>query len=574
MTPEGAGGTLDGTEETPENTDDLLGVRPASQPYGPRWLPLGRQVNDAARLLNAGRVRQARARLAKVEAATAAADLTGDGEGLDLRARALANLASVAELQGRPAEALRLAGEALECCDRSEESLGQRRGVGAMRVGLLVNRAQTLQLLGRNAEALADCERAAELPRGEHRSGAVLDFSLHNTRGCALIGLGRYPEAEVAIRAALAVAQEREPRLAGHAYSNLGLLAQRSGDARGMAEFHDLARDFHTLGGDPAALALLEENEARRAAGERRLADAERGFDRARRAYAALGADHRAASCQYGQALVAFLRTRPGRARRVLRRALPVMERTGEVSALVECHLLAGDLEAARGRFRASEERYLAARALCAESGALHEVARVDARRAQVVLLVLRFAFLPPLRRRWIEGALALAVPSALAIEALRHSFPAGPVRERWSREVAAPAVAAAMRLVALAQEPQLAVELVEHLASSATLDADRPAGDMAADLRFRFGGTTDPLELPEPFPAPAEPVRVGAYAAGALAAWAEDAADPAFPAPRFALPPRLRVFDERPQELTDWIAEAERRYGRPIRSDQELRVW
>ncbi|SOD63361.1 hypothetical protein SAMN06297387_11093 [Streptomyces zhaozhouensis] len=565
-----------GGEREP-GSEELLGVRTGAS-YGPRWSAHAPLVDEAARALNRGRYREGVRLLERVVAATE--DVEGDAEGLDLRCRALANLAGLAEERGAPDESLRLAGLALAGCDRVEELVGAERGTPKIRASVLVNRAQTLQLLGRNAEALADCDAAVALPTAGPAS-AVLDFTLHNTRGCALIALGRYPEAEAEVRAALAVAEEREPRLAGHAHTNLAVLAQRAGDAEAMGRHMGLARDFHALGGDPAARALAEENLARLALGQRGLAEARRRLRRAERAYAALGAEHRVAACRFGLALAWFLGGRVGRARRVLRGASRVLERTGDVAGLVECHLLAGDLAACRLRFRASDRHYLVARALCFDSGAPHEAARVDARRARVALASLRFAWLAPLRRQWLASALDVGLPAALATDALRHSFPPGPTRERWTTEVARPAVATALRLLTMAEQPRLALELVEHLAASATLDTERPtAGAVGAvgapfaeELRARIGAGPVAAELPEPFPAPAEAVAAGAFAASLVAAGGTDPAG-GFPAPQLALPPRLRVFGNAAPGLGDWIAAGERRYGRPIRSAVELRAW
>ncbi|KAB8161283.1 MULTISPECIES: tetratricopeptide repeat protein [Streptomyces] len=556
--------------------DDVVGVRTGAT-FGPRWADVAALANEAVRLHARGRTRRAREAQERVLAATEVPDV--DVEGLDVRARALANLAALAEERGEPRESLRLAGEALAVCDRIEERVGDARGTPAVRGSVLVNRAQTLQLLGRNEEALADCDAALALPVRSGPGSVPLNFALHNSRGCTLIALGRYPEAEAEVRAALAIAQEHEPRLAGHAHTNLAVLAGRAGDLSTETEHLRLAREFHHQGGDPIARALSEENLARLDLGERRLGRAERGLRRAERAYTALGAEHRAASVQFGLALLAFLRGRVGRARRVLRRAMRVLERTGEVGALVECHLLAGDLAACRLRFKAADRHYLAARALCFDANAPHEAARVDARRARVVLASLRLAWLPPMRRHLLGAALDVGLPAALATDALRHGFPPGRARERWTTEVARPALATALKLLTLAQQPRLAVELIEHIAASATLDAERPAdeparagGSFATELRSRIVAAPFGQELPEPFPAPAEPVGEGAFAAS-LAAGGGAAAD-GFPAPRLALPPRLRVFEAGEQQLADWIAAGEQRYGRRIRSDDELRVW
>ncbi|UED87346.1 tetratricopeptide repeat protein [Streptomyces profundus] len=561
---DGAGGP------TEAELDGVLGVR-AGVPYGPRWAEHAALVNKAVVRHGRNGGKRAVPLLERALRATEVPDV--DGEGLDLRARVLGNLAALAEGRGEVAEALRLADEALAAGEAAERLLGDTRSTSAVLVSVLINRAQTLQVPGRFEDALADCDRAATLSTGPYTGhAALLGFHLHNTRGCVLIGLERYAEAEAEIQRALALALEREPRLAGHAYTNLGLLAQRSGDAAGTLARLRQAGEFHELAGDPSALALLEENLARVALEGRRLGEAERRFQQARRAYSGLGAEHQAAGARFGEALVAFLRGRPLRARKILREAAPPLERVGEVSALVECELLAGDIAACALRFKLAEDHYLAARAHCVAAGRLHDTARIDVRRARVVIETLRFAVRRKERERRLGAALNLALPAALATDAMRHGFPPGPTRERWSREVTGPAVTVTLRILTLLQQPRLAMELVENLAASSTLVLDRAPRPLADDVRGLLTDSSPGAIVPEPFPVPAE-AGVGAFAASMVWTGSQGGSD-AFPAPRFALPPRLRIFDAEETELDHWIEAGEERYGRRIRSDDRLPVW
>ncbi|WP_062213954.1 hypothetical protein [Streptomyces sp. NBRC 109706] len=553
---------------TEAELEAVLGVR-SGVPYGPRWAEHAKQVNEAMLRQERGR-KGAVPILERALRATRVPDV--DGEGLDLRARALGNLAALADGRGEVAEGLRLAEEALEAGEAALELLGDARSTSAVLVSVLINRAQALQVPGRFEEALADCDRAAGLSTGPYTGhAALLEFHLRNTRGCVLIGLERYAEAEAEIRRALRLAVEQEPRLAGHAHNNLALLAHRSGDRARAREHLRQAREFHQLTGDPAALALSEENLGREALGEGRLAEAERRFQRAGRAYSGLGVEHQAAGARFGEALVAFRRGRPLRARRILRACAASLERVGEVSTLIECQLLAGDIAICALRFRLAEAHYLAARAHCVDAGWLHQAARIDIRRARVVLETLRFAVRRKERERRLWAALNLAMPAALAADAMRHGFPPGPTRERWSREIAGPAATVTLRILAKLGQTRLALEFVENLAASSTLDADRAPRPLADDVRELLGNATGAL-VPEPFPAPAE-VGAGTFAASMLWTGGEAGSD-AFESPRFALPPRLRIFDTEETLLDIWIEAGEERYGRPIRSADRLPAW
>ncbi|SEE60288.1 hypothetical protein [Jiangella alba] len=628
-----------------------LGLGPAAPygrgaPYGPRWAAHGRSLAAAAAELAAGRPDAAEAMLAGIRAATEGSD---DAEGRDLRARTLHLLSMAADDRGDLPAALTLADESLAL------------GGPATRAATLVNRAQTLERLGRSTDALRDLDAAAaavgdlaaggdpaavggpagagvdggpergsthpsrpggpptvrartdniaqhdavpadgpvpaDVDGGPERGSthpsrpggpptvrartdniaqhdavpadgpvpaqgaavapaaeppAVLVFALHNSRGVSLLSLGRAAEAEAALRRALAVAHERDPGLAGHAHANLAALAARVGDHEAAAQQLGLAADLHALTGDDAAHALARENQARQALGRGDLAAAERGFAAAQEAYERLGRVHDVAGCQVGRAAVALRRARPGAAQQLLSSAVTVLADAGDAAQLTECLLLQGDLTTVVQGFAAGEEVYLAARERCERLGLRHETARVDVRRAMIVAASTRITPRRKERVRRREAALGLVLPAALATDAIRYGFPAGPVRERWARSVAAPALTLAFELVTRLEWTALAFELVEHAAATVTL--------------------TPSAESPRLLDA------VDAFAGHAWAALSAAATDgPGFAAPgtdRLALPPRLRMLPSGDGVLDGFIDAAEERYGFPVRSAEVVPAW
>ncbi|SDT30754.1 hypothetical protein [Jiangella sp. DSM 45060] len=405
--------------------------------------------------------------------------------------------------------------------------------------------------VARHGAAAADLP-AGPAPGAAPEAPAVLVFALHNSRGVSLLSLGRAAEAEAALRRALAVAHERDPGLAGHAHANLAALAARVGDHEAAAQQLGLAAELHALTGDEAAQALALENQARQALGRGDLAAAERGFAAAQEAYERLGRVHDVAGCQVGRAAVALRRARPGAAQQLLSSAVTVLADAGDAAQLTECLLLQGDLTTVVQGFAAGEEVYLAARERCERLGLRHETARVDVRRAMIVAASTRITPRRKERVRRREAALGLVLPAALATDAIRYGFAAGPVRERWARSVAAPALTLAFELVTRLEWTALAFELVEHAAATVTLtpSADSPR---LLDADDAFAG----------------------HAWAALSAAATDG--PGFAPPDtelLALPPRLRMLPSGDGVLDGFIDAAEERYGFPVRSAEVVPAW
>ncbi|MEU5157599.1 hypothetical protein [Glycomyces sp. NPDC021274] len=538
-------------------TDDVIGLY-GKESSGPRWAAMREHNNAGARLLAAGRVAEAVAELEAAYRMTLVDDL--DAAGYDSRARALANLATAAELRGDTTESLRLAEAALTACGNAEREAGNRYGTVATRTSILIQRAQTHQLLGRYDDALLDLDTALELTANADDSSddQLVEYMLHNTRTVQLIRLERLEEAEAAARRTLALATARDPRLAAHPYSNLALIAQAHNEHDTAMTYLRLAEQIHTAAGDTAAAALAVANQGRVAS---RLGDndtAARLLATAEQAFLDGEQPLRAAEIRLSRAHAAFQNDDADLAQSLLPQAIATFRAAGHVVMLAEALALQGDMLAAQSDLYDAENTYLEARALYEETGARYHLARLDMRRAIAISDMAERATDPAEQAHLVHMSLYLSLPSALATDAIRHTYAPGPAREQWAATVAIPAMAHALHMAMALQDGALISELLEHMSGTMSLYAHAPAAAFTPDI--------DALE-PSMFSAATEEL---SFAASAFVTGVS--AD--FPAPQFALPPRMRVNPNRPSALEPWIAAAEQWYGFAIRSDLVIDAW
>jgi tetratricopeptide (TPR) repeat protein len=146
-----------------------------------------------------------------------------------------------------------------------------------------------------------------------------------------------------------------------------------------------------------------------------------------------------------------------------------------------------------------------------------------------------------------LARALDLAVPAALAIDAVRYGMAAGQQRDRWRRNVAEPALQLVFRLAARAGEALLVAHLIEVQCA------------------------TTPILREDAVPRPDGPGPLGSYLD-----------EPPPPAHAFAVapPPRLLLTPDGDGDgdgavaLADRIALAEQRYGLPVRDTRTVPSW
>ncbi|GAA2143808.1 hypothetical protein [Glycomyces algeriensis] len=538
-------------------TDDIIGLH-GKETLGPRWAKFRELNNAGARLASEGRTTEATAKFQEAYRLTLVPDV--DAAGYDARARVLGNLASLAEQHGDTGEALRLAEEAILSCERAEREADDRYGTVAVRTSVLIHRAQTLQLLGRYDDALTDLDAALLLidaAEDDHNT-RLLAFSVHNTRTVQLIHLEHLEAAEAAARHALDLANAHDPRLAAHPYSNLALIAQAHNDHDAAMAYLRTAEQIHTAAGDPAAAALAVANQGRAASRRGDNATAARLLATAEQAFLDGEQPLRAAEIRLSRAHAAFQNDEVELARSLLPQAITTLRDAGHVAMLAEALGLQGDMLAADDNLFEAENAYLEARAIYDATEARYQLARTDMRRALALSAAAERATDPNEQLRLVQLALQLSLPSALATDAIRHTYAPGRAREQWAATVAIPAMAHALHLAAALQDGALVAELLEHMSGTMSLHAPSPAAAFSTGI--------DELEAPL-FPAAAEQL---SFAASAFVT----GVSPDFPAPEFSLPPRVRVNPNRPSALEPWIAETEQRYGFAIRSDQVVDAW
>lgn len=535
-------------EERPPSA--VLGRIPAT----PRWKPGRDKNNEAAMMLHAGRVDEAAALLGEVVALTRVADV--DGEGLDMRARALLNLAAAHEFRGDLVEALRTADEGLAAASEALELIGDERATRTVQLNGMLARAQTLTQMDRLDDALAGIDDAEALLDSEGLDQReLLQFSVHNARTAVLIVTGRLQEADDEAQRALAVALPVGPALSGHAYANLGVIAQRTGDDEAAREYLQLAHRAQELSGDATSRQHAVENLARAALQEGRMREAEEGFRKAAELAQQIGLTTRLAASRTGLAAVLLQSGRAGAAAKALRTLLDELDPDAAVHERLEAYSFLGDAESTRNRYPAADDAYRAALDLARSP---RDRGRINLRRAEMHAEWASMSITPRSRRARLEKARDLAIPVLLVTEALRDGLAPGGTRERWSLQVAAPARELAFRLARTLGDSALLFQLVENAAASVTLQASA-AADTAVILPFeRPSGPRDDVWERDELPAAAAGL-VGGEGTASV---------------RFAPPPRVVAVPGGDPVLDEWIRTAEAEYGIPLRTETTVPAW
>ncbi|MBB4967236.1 hypothetical protein [Saccharothrix violaceirubra] len=407
-------------------------------------------------------------------------------------------------------------------------------------VKALSDRAHHLRHLSRFDEALADVEAA----QGIHARPA-----LRALKASVLVSAGRFAEGAAEARAALDLAYAQAPEVAAAVHATLAELADATGDRIEAAEQHGLARALAAAVDDPVTgcTAVL---------GLARLAYLEGDYSRAdvlhAEAEALVGTDP---AILHGRAVVAIGRGQADEALRLLE-SMPA-DGAGTPIRAITGHQLRGLAAATAHRYDEADDRYARAVEVAERAGLWHVVIGASWWRAESLL---RWAVhtgetAGALSRR----ALDVALPAALAAEAVRHRFPHGPLRERWISLAAAPATRTALRAIGALGEGELAAAYLDHVSSPVSF-----AGPVsfAAD-EAEPGARAEIAALPPPT---AEPDHLP-YAASAFLLTETEV-------PGFALPPRVRPDPRTRTPLDDWIDLAERRYGFPVRGEGVVSSW
>jgi tetratricopeptide (TPR) repeat protein len=521
----------------------LLAENPGQQPLDPRWHRFVELNAEGSVLASSGDRAGASAKFQAAYGETAGVDGV---EAMVCRATVAGNLAGVAEDLD---EALRWSTEAATVARSELPVVGDAYGTATVLVNALVSRAWQLNLLARMPEALADLAEAAEAVHGSQE----LEAAVRSTRARVLATGGWYAEAAEEARLALELAYAAVPPLAATVHMTLAEITSGTGDLPGAVEHLALARDLAAATGDVDGQATATLSWARLAylAADGDRADAL--YDEAERLLT--GDPRRLMACLVGRAAVAVLRGRPRDAVELVDRARALLGSAATPLELVAVNQVRGSAFETLGEFAAADSCYGEASALCEAAGLWHVALGMAWWRADA--LVRRAAAVAGDERREIAvRALDLALPAALAAEAVRHRFPHGPLRERWVALAAAPATRAAFWAIGAMEDPALAAEYIDHIAGAVSLHAEGVMPVERGEL----------VSLPEP---PAAEPRLPYAASGFTVGEA-----PAFPAEGFELPPRVRVDPAVPSTLDAWIDVAEERYGFPVRAAEAVASW
>lgn len=390
---------------------------------------------------------------------------------------------------------------------------------------LLLTRGEIEMAESRLDDALGTFFAAAQLENeSEHPNWFEAQTHLLLARQWALQSLGRFEDSEKAASEALALASQHEPRLVPTALERLSMVRRLTG---GSGD-EQLAAADAILGAQdarPGDRADLAYNQASVALQRGDLDAAERYLAEAEEAYLALGDERSAVSAAIGYAEIARQRGRSGDAVSAARRAVERAGAAGDAGTMVEAHTVLGLALEDAGRVAEALGALDEAREAAARDRM--QLIRVDVSRAvvaynlgvQITNAAARGsafgvhtdpagparvddsagASTPRTRDEAFALAASIAVPAAFASDAVRHELPPGEIRERWTREVAMRLADQALQaLTALGRADEI-VDLLEHVAASASArvpDAalEAAAGGTAPPRIRSFPGRTGPI--------------------------------------------------------------------------------
>ncbi|QSE92234.1 tetratricopeptide repeat protein [Rhodococcus pseudokoreensis] len=466
----------------------------------------------------------------------------------DLRTSAIINAASMSDELGEHAKAVDLYREALAVMPADAIR---------MRPAALVNLSQALQHIGDLDSAQDALEQARELlAAGGADQGDLRVACLLSLTAVAMHRQQWAHAADVATES-LDAAVRFAPGLAGHPLMNLAAIHFETGRFDLSDDFAGQALAAFETAGDVNAVAETQQNLGIMRVRTGRLDDAEPLLLSSQTYFERSGIGHRAG---IGSKVLAFLAEGRGDAERasaLYRRSLDYFRGSGAVLDVADVETRLATVSFAEGRPDEGEGLLAAAFATYRGLGLGLHCAQVDFWHATLLDSALTASGTPDDAAQ--ARATALAVPAAIAIDAVRYTLPNGRQREQWNREIADPAMQLAFRLAYASGEARLVADLVEAQCAGTTVDIGRAGHGAAPRL---------PLQLPDPPPVGAAD-HDGSFLLGA--ALAGVAAGAGLPVP---LPPRLAVTADGRIVLGSAIAAAEERYGREVRGSRVVPAW
>lgn len=464
----------------------------------------------------------------------------------DLRTSAIINAAGMSDELGEHAKAVDLYRQALAVMSA---------GAIRMRPAALVNLSQALQHIGDLDGAQDALEQARELlAAGDEDPGDLRVACLLSLTAVAMHRQQWAHAADVATES-LDAAVRFAPGLAGHPLMNLAAIHFETGRFDLSDDFAGQALAAFETAGDINAVAETQQNLGIMRVRTGRLDDAEPLLQSSQTYFERNGIGHRAG---IGSKVLAFLaegRDDTERASALYRRSLDYFRGSGAVVDVADVETRLATVAFAEGRPDEGEGLLAAAFDTYRGLGLGLHCAQVDFWHATLLESALTASGTPDGAAR----ATALAVPAAIAIDAVRYTLPNGRQREQWNREIADPAMQLAFRLAYASGDARLVADLVEAQCAGTTVDIGRAGHGTPPRL---------PLQLPDPPPVAAAGTDGSLLLGAALAGVAVGAG---LPVP---LPPRLAVTSDGRILLGSSIAAAEERYGREVRDSRVVPAW
>ncbi|WP_069161361.1 tetratricopeptide repeat protein [Nocardia altamirensis] len=487
----------------------------------------------------------------------AARTLTGT-----MRLSAMVNAASMADELGEHTKALGLYREAL-----AEMPADAPR----LRPSALVNMSQALQHLGELDEAQAALEQARELLADSTDQGVLRVACLLSLTAVAMHRQQWAYAAELATES-LDAALRFAPHLAGHPLMNLAATHFETGRRELGIDFAEQALAAFDSAGDRNAVAETQQNLATMFVRSDRLDAAEAPLQASQQYFEQAGLGYRAGIGLKTMAFLAEGRDDLAKAADLYGRSLAYFVASGAVLDAADLRIRLSTVAFKTGRPEECEQLLAEAFQIYAAHGLGMHCAQLDYWHATLLEGAID-ATIEAEQTPSIEvltAAVGLAVPAALAIDAVRYTLPTGTQRDLWNRQIADPAMRLAFRFAYLTGNGLLLADLIETQCAGTTVNIDRAEGGHITQLPFQLPEPpVDPATQPgattlhAPLAPAAVPVRLGV----ALAGVAASAGLPVSPPPRLALAAEGRIA------LAPYIEAAEQRYGRAIRDDLVLTV-
>ncbi|WP_227997633.1 tetratricopeptide repeat protein [Nocardia australiensis] len=366
------------------------------------------------------------------------------------------------------------------------------------------------------------------------------------------------------------------PHLAGHPLSTLSGIHFETGRRELGLDFAGQALAAFEAAGDTNAVAETEQNLAVMYVRADRLDEAEELLRSSQEYFERSGLGYRAGVGLETMGFLAEGRDDDARADELYGRALADFRASGAVLDAADVQVRLASVAYSTGRFDEGEDLLAAAFNTYAERGLGLHCAQIDFWHAALYESVIEAT--PQPDPELLSCAVDLAVASALAIDAVRHTLPNGNQREQWNRQIADPAMRLAFRFAYLSGDGRLIDDLIETQCAGTTLNIDRSESQPPTRLPLDLlpapedpptVTNSDAASAPRTAQPPGNPPDHGPvlHLGAALASVAASAGLPVAPPPRIAVAPDGHIA------LAGYIAAAEQRYGRPVRDSRVLRA-